>query len=102
MEVLLIGMLTKIGTGSLFGFLGVFILINEIFLGWCVMKILSLIKDKNAMSKALEKKQDREWCIQVHRNQARHMEDLKNGNAEISRKLDGLINVLLEAKMKEG
>jgi hypothetical protein len=58
-ESWIVGILTKVGTGSLLGFLFVVCLIYTGTVGWCVMRILNLCASRRKMSEALTKKVER-------------------------------------------
>ena len=92
MEQVLISFLMKYGAQA--GQNSIYIII----MGYCVMKVFSLSKDKSTMSEALKTKTDKEMCKQKHSDLDKHMDDLKKGNSDISSKIDNLVNVLLTRK----
>ena len=76
-------------------------LVFTISIGWCIMKIKSILKSQNSMSIALTRKTDKEMCEQKHGEIDVHMNDLKKGNAAIVKKVDDLITVLLTGNIKQ-
>ena len=69
-----------------------------ICVGWCIMKIRGITKTQSLIKNDLKFKAEIKMCEQRHNDIDVHMNDLKRGNENICKKIDGIVNILLQKK----